>query len=640
MEARFYRPQRNFQHFPNLLIWKLVKIGEQQDFPQVGGHPLHGFLDLLLQFPALHRLIRQGFGALHEIDEFPAFFIPPIDRRLQRIGRPSRLRADQIARLVRRDREKPRPEPPLRIKLRRALVHLQKGFLENIFRARPVSEEAHQEVEQFALISFQEFGERRAISLEIFREQLFIGDFPRRGRKRDIRRLRQRRGFDPGSAGSLAGAISFAMMNHYAHPLAPCSKPKQGGTRQQKNSDKAPGCTVLKRIVLNCRKPICRNDRPARPEAPCVAHCRSLPIHIICHAVATVAKKVGFFGLLPLELDAILQDWGWPAFRAKQVRQWVYEKNINDAQQMTNLASVDRYKLAENIELGVGEILRHQTSSDGTQKILAGWDGAAAEAVIIPDGPRITACISSQVGCPVGCKFCASGMEGLKSSLPADRIVQQIFLLNRILAPEKKRINHIVFMGMGEPLANYNNVLKAVRILHDPECFNLGARKITISTVGVPARMRQLAEEKLPLNLAISLHAPDEKLRRQLIPWAEHFSLPDILDAARYYFDQTGREITLEYILLSGVNDLPIHARQLAKICKTVRANVNLIRYNEVEGLPFERPESSAVVQFQSILRKAGVNAHVRKSRGRDIDAACGQLRRKTESGLGTVEVP
>jgi 23S rRNA (adenine2503-C2)-methyltransferase len=358
------------------------------------------------------------------------------------------------------------------------------------------------------------------------------------------------------------------------------------------------------------------------------------------HEVTKVAKKVGFFGLLPAELDEKLRDWGWPAFRAKQVRQWVYEKNINDAAQMTNLAAPDRYKLAEEIELGVGQILRHQTSSDGTQKILAGWeDGAAAEAVIIPDGPRITACISSQVGCPVGCKFCASGLEGLKSSLSAERIIQQIFLLNRILAPEKKRINHIVFMGMGEPLANYNNVMKAVRILHDPECFNLGARKITISTVGVPARMRQLAEEKLPLNLAISLHAPEEKLRQQLIPWAEHFSLSDILDAARYYFDQTGREITLEYILLSGVNDLPAHARQLAKICKNVRANVNLIRYNEVEGLPFERPESNAVVQFQSILRKAGVNAHVRKSRGRDIDAACGQLRRKNESGLGTVEV-
>jgi 23S rRNA (adenine2503-C2)-methyltransferase len=149
--------------------------------------------------------------------------------------------------------------------------------------------------------------------------------------------------------------------------------------------------------------------------------------------------------------------------------------------------------------------------------------------------------------------------------------------------------------------------------------------------VGVPAKMRELAKENLQLNLAISLHAPNEALRKQLIPWAEHFSLADILEAARYYFDETGREVTLEYILLHGVNDKPEQARQLAAICKTLRSNVNLIRYNEVEGLPFERPKSEAVVQFQMILRNSGVNAHVRRSRGRDIDAACGQLRRKAE---------
>jgi 23S rRNA (adenine2503-C2)-methyltransferase len=177
-------------------------------------------------------------------------------------------------------------------------------------------------------------------------------------------------------------------------------------------------------------------------------------------------------------------------------------------------------------------------------------------------------------------------------------------------------------------------VMRAVRIIHHPECFNIGARKITISTVGVPAKMRELAKENLPLNLAISLHAPNEPLRKQLIPWAEHFSLGDILDAARFYFDQTGREVTLEYILLSGVNDRPDQARELAAICKTLRANVNLIRYNEVEGLGFVRPKAEDVVRFQEILRERGVNAHVRKSRGRDIDAACGQLRRRAEAGV------
>src|SRR5256885_12159579 len=178
-------------------------------------------------------------------------------------------------------------------------------------------------------------------------------------------------------------------------------------------------------------------------------------------------------------------------------------------------------------------------------------------------------------------------------------------------------------------------VMGAGRVLPPPRCFNLGARRITISTVGVPPKMRQLAAEELPLNLALSLHAPNEPLRKQLIPWAEHFALDDILDAARHYFEQTGREITLEYILLSGVNDRPEHARQLARLCKTMRANVNLIRYNEVESLPYKRPAAHDVVAFQEVLRGNGVNAHVRKSRGRDIDAACGQLRRKEGSDIG-----
>jgi len=192
-------------------------------------------------------------------------------------------------------------------------------------------------------------------------------------------------------------------------------------------------------------------------------------------------------------------------------------------------------------------------------------------------------------------------------------------------------VTNVVFMGMGEPLANYANVMKAIRVLHDERGMNMGARRITISTVGVPARMRDLATEELPINLAISLHAPNEPLRKQLIPWAEHFAMDEILDAARYYFDRTGREITLEYILLRGVNDRAEHARELAKVCRTLRANVNLIRYNEVAGLPYQRPKGENVVQFQEILRANGVNAHVRKSRGRDIDAACGQLRRKEQ---------
>jgi 23S rRNA (adenine2503-C2)-methyltransferase len=362
-------------------------------------------------------------------------------------------------------------------------------------------------------------------------------------------------------------------------------------------------------------------------------------------------SKAEFFGLLPHEFDALVAQWGWPKFRAKQVRDWVYQKMVTDPQQMTNLSKLDREKLLENVNFESAEIVRRQDSSDGTRKLLLAWGSANAETVMIPDADRRTACVSSQVGCPVGCSFCASGLNGVKGNLTAGQIVEQVYALNRLMGsgfgvqgsgsnlspnPEPRtlnpsRITNIVFMGMGEPMSNYANVMKAIRILHDPQCLNIGARRITISTVGVPAKMRELAQEELPLNLAISLHAPNEPLRRQLIPWAEHFSLDQILGAARYYFDQTGREITLEYILLSGVNDQAEHARQLAKLCKTLRANVNLIRYNEVESLPFKRPKSDDVVTFQNILRNAGVNAHVRKSRGRDIDAACGQLRRKEQ---------
>ena len=344
-------------------------------------------------------------------------------------------------------------------------------------------------------------------------------------------------------------------------------------------------------------------------------------------------EKPRFFDFGPAEFDALIQRQGWPAFRGKQIRDWVYQKLVIDPAAMTNLAAFDRTKLAESVIFASATVTKQQDSNDGTIKLLLTWpDGATAETVMIPDGDRRTACVSSQVGCPVQCRFCASGINGVKGNLSAGQIVEQVYTFNRILAPRGERITNVVFMGMGEPLANYANVMQAVRIMHDPQCLNLGARRLTISTVGVPSRMRELAHEELPINLAISLHAPNEPLRKQLIPWAEHFALPEILDAARYYFDKTGREITLEYILLSGVNDQPEHAHELVRVCKTMRANVNLIRYNEVESLPFKRPKSQDVVTFQEILRRGGVNAHVRKSRGRDIDAACGQLRRKQEA--------
>jgi 23S rRNA (adenine2503-C2)-methyltransferase len=357
-----------------------------------------------------------------------------------------------------------------------------------------------------------------------------------------------------------------------------------------------------------------------------------IPTHQHCmpEVIAQSAGPREFFGLTPEQVREAVTARGWPKFRAGQLLDWVYTKLVVDPAAMTNLPARDRQTVAELFTFATAQITRQQVSTDGTIKLLLTFPGGgSAETVMIPDADRRTACVSSQVGCPVQCKFCASGIEGLKGNLSAAQIVEQIFHLNVALRPMGERITNIVFMGMGEPLSNYNNLMQAVRILHDPACFNIGGRRITVSTVGVPPKIRQLAEENLPLNLALSLHAPNEPLRRELIPWASHFALDDILDACRYYFDQTGREITLEYILLSGVNDRPEHARQLARLCKTMRANVNLIRYNEVEALPFKRPVSGDVMAFQKILRDAGVNAHVRKSRGRDIDAACGQLRRK-----------
>jgi 23S rRNA (adenine2503-C2)-methyltransferase len=399
---------------------------------------------------------------------------------------------------------------------------------------------------------------------------------------------------------------------------------------------------------------------PAAPTSPVpparTAEPRTVPLAIAADATSSIAPSADatpaspsaateadlaprFFGMMPEAFDAAVVGLGWPKYRAQQVRQWAYEKAVGQPAGMTNLSKADRDRLGAAVSFARASIAKNQLSEDGTRKLLLEWPQDPlvgtkvpnAETVMIPDGDRRTACVSSQVGCPVGCKFCASGLAGVKGSLTADQIVEQIHQLNVQLKPAGERITNIVFMGMGEPLANYANVMKAIRIIHDPRCFNIGARRITISTVGVPPKMRELAEEELPLNLAISLHAPTEQLRRQLIPWADHFALDDILDAARYYFERTGREITLEYILLAGVNDQVSHARQLAKVCHTLRANVNLIRYNEVQGLPFGRPKAADVLAFQNVLRANGVNAHVRKSRGRDIDAACGQLRRKKE---------
>ncbi|NNM85770.1 MAG: 23S rRNA (adenine(2503)-C(2))-methyltransferase RlmN [Phycisphaerales bacterium] len=341
-------------------------------------------------------------------------------------------------------------------------------------------------------------------------------------------------------------------------------------------------------------------------------------------------------------INALLAPSGMPAFRGRQIVEWLYQKRKTDFAQMTNLSAGDRTWLAENFRIYSGEQVRQLTATDGTQKLLVRWrDGGLTETVMIPCDDddaddygrtivkhRRTACLSTQVGCPVGCAFCASGLAGLKRNLAADEIIEQALRLSQML-PAERRLTNVVFMGMGEPLANFDAAVAAIRVLMAPWAFNISARKITVSTVGLPPQIRKLADVGLPVTLAISLHAPNDALRREIIPWAKGIGVDELVQAGKYYFDKTGREVTLEYIMLDGVNTLPEHARELAAVSRRLRANVNLIYYNEVPELSFKRPAGTTMLTFQNILRQLHVNAHVRKSRGREIAAACGQLARQ-----------
>ena len=328
------------------------------------------------------------------------------------------------------------------------------------------------------------------------------------------------------------------------------------------------------------------------------------------------------------EFAAFCAEHKLPKYRIKQVFEWVYRKGACDFEAMTNLSKLLREQLAEVWSIRAGSEARRQVASDGTIKLLIQWaDEATSECVLIPDGRRRTACISSQVGCPVGCSFCASGLKGLQRQLSAGEIVEQAMRVAELCDVDHP-LSNIVFMGLGEPLANYDAVLSAIRIINADWGMNVGARKITVSTVGLPKQIRQLARESLQINLAISLHAPNDDLRKRLIPWAKNFPIDDLISAGRYFFDTTGREVTLEYLLLGGVNDQLEHANDLVRICRKMRCNVNLIRYNPVPGLAFERPSATATHHFVEQLKSRGVNAHLRKSRGSDIEAACGQLRR------------
>jgi 23S rRNA (adenine2503-C2)-methyltransferase len=342
-----------------------------------------------------------------------------------------------------------------------------------------------------------------------------------------------------------------------------------------------------------------------------------------------IAKAGGAFDFTRESLIEQLEAWNEPPYRAEQILRWIYREHATAWEQMSNLSKGLRERLSAEVPIFQSQVVQKQESTDGTVKLLLRWpDGATSECVLIPEAPRNTACISTQVGCPVGCLFCASGLEGLQRNLSAGQIVEQAMRVRELVGGDE-RLSNIVFMGLGEPLANYEATVQAIRTINADWGMNIGARKITVSTVGLPKQMKRLADENLQITLALSLHAPNDELRRKLIPWAERISMEALIEAGRYYFDQTGREVTLEYILLGGVNDLLEHALELAKVSRKMRSNINLIPYNPVAGLPYERPTKERVHQFVLKLRERGINAHVRKSRGLDIDSACGQLRRR-----------
>ena len=366
------------------------------------------------------------------------------------------------------------------------------------------------------------------------------------------------------------------------------------------------------------------------------------------------------------ELENLFKTWGEPAFRVAQLLDWLYARRAASWDAMSNLPKVLREKLREHFSLQTLELVRKQGAHDTTQKFL--WklaDGQFIESVLIPANPalygeasdRHTLCISTQVGCAYGCKFCASGLDGWKRNLEPNEIIEQVLAIERLVASEERRatsdaatppvprpasraVDNIVVMGMGEPLANYDNLLKALKILNAPWGGGIGARKITISTSGLAPQIRKLAVEPLQFRLAISLHGATDEVRNRIMPVNKKYPLHELTGACEDYQKLKGRMITLEYILIAGINDSLAQIRPLAALAKQLYAKVNLIPYNPVEGLPWQRPSDEVCEGFLTALEKQKVTATLRREKGTDIDAACGQLRLKTERELSETKQP
>jgi len=333
------------------------------------------------------------------------------------------------------------------------------------------------------------------------------------------------------------------------------------------------------------------------------------------------------------ELLAWLAAAGEQKFRLKQIQKWMIQRRVQSFDEMTDLSAALRQKLAAEFQFSSFEQVGHQIASDRTEKLLLKLhDGELVECVLMRDPGRRTVCISTQVGCAMGCVFCASGLLGVKRDLTAAEIFEQVLVLHRMLEDDEK-ITNVVVMGIGEPLANYDNLMSALDVLSSPDGLGLGARRITVSTVGLPKKIREFARCGKQFNLAVSLHAPNDKLRTEIVPVNKGIGIEELLAAADDFFEVTGRRVSFEYVLLSGVNDQPEHAEELADLMRGRNVHVNLIPMNGVSELVMTAPGEPLTRRFCGILESRGIPATVRKRKGADIDAACGQLRlNRTES--------
>lgn len=347
-----------------------------------------------------------------------------------------------------------------------------------------------------------------------------------------------------------------------------------------------------------------------------------------------MAQKQDIRALTAEQINSFLKEKGQPAFRAKQIWQWLWQKSAHNFDEMSNLSKDLRLLLDENFVINAVTIDDMQVSGDRTIKCaMKLFDGNVVEGVLIPTETRMTACISSQVGCSLTCKFCATGRLNRLRNLNADEIYDQVVLVNN-LAKEKynQHLSNIVYMGMGEPLLNYAETLKSVDRITSPDGLGMSAQRITVSTAGIAKMIKKLGDDNVKFNLALSLHAANDEKRNYIMPINESNSLENLADALNYFYDKTGTRVTFEYIAFKDFNDSLIDAKELAAFCKKVPAKINIIEYNPIDDGEFKQTTPERLNAFKAHLEGKGIIVNVRRSRGKDIDAACGQLANKNKS--------